>query len=70
VRGEVDRRALLAHLEATDPGEQVLIARFEHDDAVAESTEPRPDGSRARSARLLTRIAAAAAFLLALVYAH
>ncbi len=66
LRGEVDRRALIAHVESADPGEHVVVARFEFDDANAEVL----DGERLRRpwAAIAARCVAAIAFLLALVW--
>jgi hypothetical protein len=69
VRGAEDRRALLGYVEANDPGEHVLVARFEHDDA-AQRDAPRPPGLRSLCVTALTRVAAAIAFLIAAVSAH
>lgn len=69
MRSGADRRTLLAYLEAADPGEHVLVARFEHDDA--------PRDAAKRTGKLgsafvspLMRLAAAIAFLIAAVAAH
>ncbi len=70
VRGEVDRLALLAHLETTNPGEQVLIARFEHDDAAADRTEQEAENRFLTPACVVTGIAAVVSLLVALVYVH
>ena len=67
-RGEAERRALLERLEAPYPGEHVLVARFEIDDPAQQesATGSAGEGSAAR----FVRIAAAVAFLIALVLAH
>ena len=65
LRGDAERRAVLANLEAGDPGERVLIARFEQDDvAAAEAFVAEPPR---RLGRALARFAAAIAFVVALV---
>jgi serine/threonine protein phosphatase PrpC len=72
VPGDVDRRALIAHVEATDSKEHVLVVRFESDDATdADEDEERvPRFDRARLASLLARVAAGVAFALALAWAR
>ena len=64
MRGDAERRAVLASLDAGDPGERVLIARFDQDDVA-------PGDSYAVPPRLpvrpLARLAAAIAFLVAAV---
>lgn len=75
VRGEVDRRALIAHVESADPAEHVLVARFERDDAldrnddeaVAAAQTPRSAFALIPS---LARLIAAIGFVLAMVYAR
>ncbi len=60
MRGDAERRAVLASLEAGDPGERALIARFERDDVTPRDAcagAPRPPG----------RLAAAIGFLVAAV---
>ncbi len=70
VPGDVDRRALIAHVESADPIEHVLVARFERDDASddgdAETARPR------FTVKIVTvvRVAAAIALTLALVFAR
>jgi serine/threonine protein phosphatase PrpC len=69
LRDEVERRALLGNLDASDPGEHVLIARFEQDDSVPADAR----GAPARQPVLMpavARCAAAIAFLAAAVFAH
>jgi hypothetical protein len=65
MRGDADRRAVLATLDAVDPGERVLIARFDQDDVAPGdghvTAPPRP------TARLLAAFAAAIAFIAAAV---
>jgi hypothetical protein len=69
LRDAAERRALLGNLDASDPGEHVLVARFAEDDATPSDTR----GLTARS-RLpmpeVARFAAAIAFLIAAVFAH
>jgi hypothetical protein len=65
LRDDTERRALLANLDASDPGEHVLVARFEYDDAA-----PGEFASVIRPpifARALARTAAAISFLIAAV---
>jgi hypothetical protein len=64
VPGDVDRQALIAHVEGSGPSERVLVVRFESDDAGA-ADAARSERSRARVAPIAARIAAAIAFLLA-----
>ncbi|MBV8498657.1 MAG: hypothetical protein JO003_05335 [Candidatus Eremiobacteraeota bacterium] len=64
MRGDADRRAVLASLDAGDPGERVLIARFDRDDVTAgdaHAASPRPRG------RAFARLAAAIASVVAAV---
>lgn len=67
VPGDVDRRALIAHVESADPSEHVLVVRFERDDACDDTSE---DGGRCKPAfafgPLAARVAAGIAFLLAM----
>jgi serine/threonine protein phosphatase PrpC len=70
IRGDVDRRGLLEHLEATDCGTQALIARFEHDDATPESVDRCTGNGESMLVRVVARIAAAVSFLIAMVYAR
>ncbi len=64
LRGAAERAALLAQLDAIDPGDHVLIARFERDDA---PPAERAQAVRARSVQrlvlALVRAAAAIAFV-------
>jgi len=69
LRGEADRRALLTSLDASDPGEHVLVARFEHDDALGDDASANA-GRRRNAAPAIARAAAALAFALAAVFAH
>jgi hypothetical protein len=67
IAGESERRRLLERLEASEPGEQILVARFE-EDAGALSEAPRHGGGSAGAiARVLVRAAAAIAFLAAVL---
>ncbi|HZY99388.1 MAG TPA: hypothetical protein VFE36_07425 [Candidatus Baltobacteraceae bacterium] len=70
VPGEIDRRALIAHVEAADPEEHLLVARFEHDDASETSAEPVASWRPLQLAASLARIAAAIGFVLAMVFAR
>jgi hypothetical protein len=69
LRDAAERHALLGNLGASDPGEHVLVARFEQDDAI-------PSDARGVAARpwlpmpAIARFAAAIAFLTAAVFAH
>jgi len=69
LRDAAERRALLGNLDASDPGEHVLVARFEQDDAI-------PSDARGLAARprlpmpAIARFAAAIAFLAAAVFAR
>lgn len=63
VRDGAERRALLAQLEAPDPGDHVLVARFERDDP---PLVQRRDAPRLELAPIV-RVAAALAFLIAAV---
>ncbi|MEO6834340.1 MAG: hypothetical protein ABI231_00300 [Candidatus Tumulicola sp.] len=70
VPGDVDRRALIAHVESSDPPDHVLVARFERDDALDEAgARETPRKIFARLPRLV-RIAAAIGLILALVFAR
>jgi hypothetical protein len=70
IAGENDRRALLDRLEAAEPGEQILVARFE-DDAVAAFEAPRAAVALpAPILRILVSVAAAIVFIAAAVLAH
>ena len=66
-RGDAERRALLGQLEASDPGEHVLVARFERDDVAAREPEI---GGAIGVVPALARAAAAIAFLVAMVCSH
>jgi hypothetical protein len=68
VPGDVDRRALIAHVETADPAEHLVVARFEHDDADDDDAP----AVRGRVAILpaLGRLVAAIGFVLAMVYAR
>lgn len=67
LRGDVERRALLANLDASDPGDHVLIARFERDEAAAIDAPLTPH-HRARPGHALVGLAASIAFLIAIVF--
>jgi hypothetical protein len=68
VRGDVDRRALIAHVESADPSDHVLVARFEHNDGLDDVAERRPLRWLSRVATL-ARVLAAVGLILALVLA-
>lgn len=64
MRGDVDRRALLAHVEAAGPSEHVLVARFDCSDAASALREV---ASPARAlAPVIARWLAGLGFVLAL----
>jgi hypothetical protein len=66
VPGDVDRSALIAHVESAGPAEHVLVARFERDDASEDSL----DGtSRPRSRFVLVPVLVRAAVVVLLVLA-
>jgi len=67
VPGEIDRAALIAHVERSGPSERVLVVRFERDDACAVDADECERVSRraVRLAPLFARVAAALAFILA-----
>jgi hypothetical protein len=69
IAGASERRMLLDRLEASELGEQILVARFEED---AGAIFPVPSASLYTStiARAFARIAAAIGFLTAAVLAH
>jgi hypothetical protein len=70
IAGASERRTLLERLEASDLGEQILVARFEED---AGAFFPAPSAAvvgAPRVARALAGIAAAIGFLAAAVLAH
>jgi hypothetical protein len=68
VAGEAELRELLRRLEESEPAEQILVARFEDDAALA---DPRDAGAhRPRAGLPLPWVLAAVGFLLAAVIAH
>lgn len=69
LRVPADRRALLAQLETPTPGEHVLIARIERDEPAQTIAPSRPRPS-ARLYPAFARLAAALAFLIAVVFAR
>jgi hypothetical protein len=68
--GAVDRRSLAAHVESADPAEQVLVARFERDDAIDDAVSVESRRAPLRWAPVLVRAAVAALLVLALVLAR
>jgi hypothetical protein len=70
VPGEVDRRALISHVETADPVEHVLVARFEHDDALDEALPMRRRAAPIIKLGAIVRIAAAIGLALALAFAR
>ncbi len=69
LRDADDRGALLERLDTGDPGERVLIARFERD-APIDVPEQRKQPRYSRATTLLVRAAAMVTFAAALVLAH
>ena len=69
VPGDVDRRALIAHVESADPADHVLVARFERDDGLDEAIAGSPPAPLVAVAAL-ARVVAAIALILALVFAR
>ena len=68
VASETHLRELLARLDESEPAEQILVARFEDDAALA---EPRAGARRrARFVPLISRGLALIGFLIAAVVAH
>ncbi|MDE2481081.1 MAG: hypothetical protein KGN02_02695 [bacterium] len=65
VRGEVDRRALIAHVEEAGPSEHMLVVRFDDDDTAPEV--PVPIRSHAPERAPVARVAIAVAAMLALI---
>jgi hypothetical protein len=70
VPGEVDRRALIAHVESTNLAEHVLVARFEADDALDGASTSVPARDVRPYVRAAVGVAALVAFTLLAVYAH
>lgn len=70
VPGEIDRRALIAHVETADPAEHLVVARFEHDDASESASETVVSWRPLHVAASLARIGAAIGFVLAMVFAR
>ncbi len=69
VRGELDRQALIAHVESADPSEHVLVARFDRDDATDVAEEPAETPPFA-ALPAVVRMLAAIGFVIAMVYAR
>ncbi|HZV77833.1 MAG TPA: hypothetical protein VFF63_08765 [Candidatus Babeliales bacterium] len=69
LRSPSERQALLAQLEAADPGEHVLVARFEGDDSMQDQTGAASIRKPAKVS-LLARAVAGLGFLLATVCIH
>jgi hypothetical protein len=70
IAGENERRTLLERLEAAEPGEQILVARFEDDSAVSTAVPAVTVTLPLPVARILARVGAAIAFIVAAVVAH
>jgi serine/threonine protein phosphatase PrpC len=68
VPGDVDRRALIAHVESADPIEHVLVARFERDDAIDDAGIEPPPARLIVSVAAIVRVAAAIALVFALAF--
>ncbi len=68
--GSVDRRSLAAHVESADPAEQVLVARFERDDAADDGTANDSRRKAFAIGPVLLRAAIAVLLVLALVLAR
>lgn len=71
VPGDVDRRALISHVETSDPSDHVLVARFDRDDALDGAPDV-PANARPPFALVpaIVRIVSAIAFVLAAAYAR
>lgn len=70
IAGESERRRLLERLEASEPGEQILVARFEDDARPVAEALSVARRSALGIASAMARIAAAIGFLAAAVLAH
>jgi len=70
VRGGVDRRALIDHVESTDASEHVVVARFDRDDALDGAGELEAEAPPFALIPSIARIVAAIGFVLAMVYAR
>ena len=70
VPGELDRRALVAHVESADPSDHLLVARFERADADGRDEEDAPPHRFAPAASIVRLVAAILVVAMALVYAH
>lgn len=70
IAGESERRALLERLEAAEPGEQILVARFEDDAAVVTEAPRAAVMLPATIGRIFARVAAVIGFIAAAVIAH
>ena len=66
VRGDVDRRALIAHVEEAGPGEHMLVVRFDDDDTAPELAVL-VDANAAAPARIARFAYAIAAIVLGIV---
>jgi hypothetical protein len=70
IAGASERQMLLERLEASDLGEQILVARFEDDDGAIFPASSAAVFHVPAIARMVTGIAAAIGFLAAAVLAH
>jgi hypothetical protein len=70
IAGASERQTLLERLEASDPGEQILVARFEDDEGAIFPASSVAVFHVPAVARMVTGIAAAIGFLAAAVLAH
>jgi serine/threonine protein phosphatase PrpC len=70
VPGDVDRRALIAHVESSNPAEHLLVARFERDDATETNEKPQRTYRPMQAVAAVVRIAAAIGLIFAMVFAR
>ena len=69
VPGDVDRRALVEHVESADPSDHVLVARFDRNDAL-DGGDAEPVRPRINLIPAIVRLVAAVGSIVALVYAR
>src|SRR5579862_2163277 len=69
VPGDVDRRALVEHVETADPSDHVLVARFDRNDAL-DGGDAEPVRPRVNLIPAIVRLVAAIGSIVALVYAR
>ncbi len=70
ITGASERQTLLERLEASDPGEQILVARFEDDEGAIFAASSVAVFHVPAIARIVTGVAAAIGFFAAAVLAH